>query len=739
MLLTGFGLLDIINVEFRQVNSFNKIDRRNEQILIKVIRDFFRFHFFNKRDNSVILIWYASLTLFQLIAAFSPRLLSSFYFIIPKMNSNILTVFQCAFPFLFSGILFLFRQIIKHIKRKYEDKPVYRKSISGYVGIVKNADLRKQYTLSELSSSRNLANKENIPVYLSENTIDPSSSTEEKHSLVHHLQQQGLLIERTGHLKTMQKLILDRFQDFTSPLKAIFLVGPSGAGKTIFMHMLEEKLENCTCVYYSFSHYWSKTEFIKKLDAFSQTPNEKFVMLIDQFEMCFSSSLFEPSFLEKYLLNKFPNTVFVFACPINELGNAFMFLHTNESKTIIHYLSIDNEDSEKLPDLKYRVDNDILRNILEETRKQVKANIYPIAALQIIGNLMEEEAVSALDSQFVAMESEIRNSPEKIVNLYFEQWLSLFEYPQFGISVLYLLSDGKPHTSTDIQNITLLGSGNSSFPSDALIKIICSNKFIELNNGNQFHIIHDYLSNLTLQFCKNSPYLTENMRTGIDYYRDEIENCKTAKSEIGKRNFRYLGRNKKTGSSFSSTLLGCLLAFTLVGPSIIAFINGSHCDFSLNCQFVAISFCCCFSTYYIYNICKYFFRIYRFLYVITAIPGIVSMLFCFLFPDYWAVVIGAELVWLGICMGRVAFTLKKKARLVFQKNFASFVSIGISVILLGFAYVFLRRNLPGGLVPFVDLVFYGVFLVFILISITAHINVSFMYERLDLTLMTKSK
>lgn len=642
--------------------------------------------------------------------AFFPYLLNSLYSVIPKVDSSILNVFlalfSCVFPFLLSSISFLFKQIVKRMKNQHISQSVHRKSISGYVGVVKNTDLRKQFTLSELSNSQNLTDKENTPVYLSESTIDPSSPTEEKHSLVYHLQQQGLLIERTGHIKTMQKLIADRFEDLASPLKAIFLVGPSGAGKTIFLQMLEEKLKNYTCLYYSFSHYWSKSEFVKKLDVFSQTPNEKFVMLIDQFEMCFSSSQFGRSFLEKCLIGKFPNVVFVFACPVSELGNAFMLLHTNENKTIIHYLSIDNEDSEKLSDLKYQVDNDILRSILEETRRQVKANIYPIATLQIIGNLMEEEAVSTLDSQFVAIESEIRNSPEKIVNLYFEQWLSLFEYPQFGISVLYLLSDGKPHTRTDIKNIALLGSENF----DVLTKIICSNKFIEVANGNQFHIIHDYLSYLTLQFCKNSPYLTENMRTSIDYYRDELENCGMAKSEIEKRNFRYLGRNRKTGTSFSSTLLGILLVFTLVGSSIIACIKGSNCDFSLNCQFVAISLCCCFSTYYIYNICKYFFRIYKSLYVITAIPGIISMLCCFLFPDYWAVAIGAELVWLGICMEIVASTLKKKAQLVFQKNFASFVSIGISVILLGFAHVFLRRNLPDGLVPFIDSVFYGVFL-----------------------------
>lgn len=709
--------------------------------VFRITKDFFKSHFFNETDNSIILICYLLLTLLQFFIGVFRDFFNQLYLFLSEIDANFMGILLAIIPVLCSFLLFLLKKAVKHIKIKnQENEPsIIRKPVSQYVGVLKNTDLMKQYTLDELMKPQAQAAEKRLPVYISERYSGCSISTTEKHSLIELLQQCGLIIERTGHLNTMELLIEKRFKDTTSALKSIFLVGPSGAGKTVFLHMLEKKLQNYTTIYYSFSHNQSTYEFINKLHSISQASNRKTVLLMDQFEMCLSSQNFEHSFWENHISGQYPDIVFVFACPVSDLGNSLLRLHTDKSEIIIHYLSIDKEELDGLVNRSCSTDADILKSILEKTKYQVESNAYPLAALQMVGNLMEEEAISPLDNRFVTLESELKNSPEKIASLYFEQWLDLFEYPQFGVSILYLLSDGNPYTRDDIQNIALLGSEKFSDPQDMLTNTIRSNKFIELTDSNQFHIIHDYLAYLTLQFCKNSPYLTENMRTSIDYYRDEIKNNTEAKSKIRKRNIRYIGKDGRTRVNFSSTLLGLLLALTLVGPSIVAYVCGSDCDSSLNYQFAAIAFCCCFSTYYIYNICKYFFRIYKFLYIIVAIPGIVSMFCCFLFPNYWAVAIGGELVWLGICMEVVASSLKRKAQLVFQKKFASFVSIGVSIILLGFAYVFLRENLPDGFISFIDWIFYGMFIVFVFISITAHINVSFMFEQLGLTLMTREK
>lgn len=200
-----------------------------------------------------------------------------------------------------------------------------------------------------------------------------------------------------------------------------------------------------------------------------------------------------------------------------------------------------------------------------------------------------------------------------------------------------------------------------------------------------------------------------------------------------------MGRNRKTGKNFSDSFLRFLLFLTLAGPLFISVLMGINSYISLNYRFVLLSACCCLSTYYIYNICKYFFRSYRFLYLVTALPGMVSMYSCFRFPDWWAVAIGGELAWLGACMGFAAKPLTRKARSPFLKNCLSFISIGISVALLGLAYLFLRNSVEVDFIPLIDAVFYGVYIVFVFISITAHINVSFMYERLGLTLMRKIK
>ncbi len=474
---------------------------------------------------------------------------------------------------------------------------------------------------------------------------------------------------------------------------------------------------------------------------------EKTIVIFDQFERFLATGGTDRQFWKTRLDGTHTNAVFIFCCAIPDLGMAMNLLDASNS---VYYLSFDECERDSLALLRARYvfpNNDPRGQILDRIFEKVQDGERPLAALQVIGNLMEEGYIEPGDSEFIAREGEFIENPEKIVDRYLEEWIDEFQYPQFGLAILYLLSNGKTFSRQDIQYVSLLGADLFFYPKDQVTAYIKSNKFIEVD-GQEFRFKHDYLASMVRQFCITSPFLSETMQTNIDFYRDQVVHYR-ALMENAKRRFQdFVGLDRvNNGNSMNKNLLNFLLVLTIIFPVCYTLYKTLDPVITIreHMEQAGIALSCMFSTYYIYSYCMFFTRVYRYSYLFLGLFGGFAMWSCFFWPLRWGVNIGLEIIVLAFYNGWVSSKLRDKARKSFYANMVSFLIFGLFVILLGIFYAF-SHNSAGilgltstSLIVGIDIMFFALSAGYLLMSIRTHINVNYIYGRLGMTYMARTK
>ncbi len=615
------------------------------------------------------------------------------------------------------------------------------KSARGYVGIIDNKEYSKPYVLSQLLTSDPSAN---LPVCLSHNGVKDNFPRQEEKPLIEILTANGYFINRISHMEKFLSQISNKFLS-TDSFKYIFLTGESGAGKSAFLCSLTVRVKKQYTVFtYDGNDYRNET-ITATLNELP--PEGKIIVIFDQFERFLATGGTDRQFWKAHLDGTHSNAVFIFCCAIPDLGMAMNLLDASNS---VYYLSFDECERDSLALLRSRYafpNNDPRGPILDRIFEKVQDGERPLAALQVIGNLMEEGYIESADTKFFEREGEFIENPEKIVDCYLERWINEFQYPQFGLAILYLLSNGKTFSKQDIQYVSLLGADLFFSPKDQVTAYIQSNKFIEVD-GEEFRFKHDYLAGMVRQFCITSPFLSETMQTNIDFYRDQVVHNRML-MENAKRRFQdFVGQDRlKNGNSMNKKLLNFLLVLSMILPVCYTFYKTLDPVITVreHMEQAGIALSCMLSTYYIYSYCMFFTRVYLYSYITLGLAGGLAMWFCFLKPLRWGVYIGVEIIVLAIYNGWVSSKLRDKAKKSFFANMVSFLIFGFFVVLLGVFYDFLHNqarifcSTSTSLIVGIDVMFFALSIVYLFMSIRTHINVNYIYGCLGMTYMAKTK
>ena len=155
------------------------------------------------------------------------------------------------------------------------------------------------------------------------------------------------------------------------------------------------------------------------------------------------------------------------------------------------------------------------------------------------------------------------------------------------------------------------------------------------------------------------------------------------------------------------------------------------------------------STYYIYYYCFEFLKIFKIRYLVPLVlVGTFAIWSAILFPDYWALSLGIEVLLLAFYMFIIARNKQSKSREIFLNNTKVFGSIGLMIVSLSLIFAFLTNgfeiiinhtaltisfdNFTTMPRLFLEGSYYILYFVFIIMSNFTHINIIYLLERIGL-------
>ena len=194
--------------------------------------------------------------------------------------------------------------------------------------------------------------------------------------------------------------------------------------------------------------------------------------------------------------------------------------------------------------------------------------------------------------------------------------------------------------------------------------------------------------------------------------------------KINKRYYSFL-------KSKSKSYINVLLYIMMIG---ICLLNGYNLTInaeSNSCLILAgINIVVGESIYYIYNYYYQFMRIFGSRYIISILFGTLWCWLEYIFIDYWALCLGAEILLMGVLMIFVNSRVRKSEKKFFFTRFLTFTGIGIITIILGVCFrYYVGGNIRLALPLFI---LYGIYMI---LGIIGHINRVYILALIGKTLL----
>lgn len=360
----------------------------------------------------------------------------------------------------------------------------------------------------------------------------------------------------------------------------------------------------------------------------------------------------------------------------------------------------------------------------------------------------------------------------EIFKLYFDNWTNKFPNHETGKLILQLISNGKKYNVDDLKCITFEpretfeilqendedikernmrskrekgGTGNNNIRKENvkprsrkhftfnIVMLLKQNQFIQVKEnyiGFKFGIfaIHDYIALKMNEYCFEN--LDNKLRQNVDHYKKRMIEANHGHSVMAesKEKLQILKRYNQFFSRRDLIFINILVYILMIGSIIISSIQGYQMQSnSEHIYYMFISAGCFLSTYYMYNIVMQFLRmLMRRYYYPLSIWGIILMLLCFVFPDYWGVFAGIEVVILGVSLYSIHKITINLAVDFFKEKGVFYIFLGMVVIAFGVLYAYSADSIQ---VRFILSFF---FFVYVIASDVSHINYSYIMNKVGM-------
>lgn len=554
----------------------------------------------------------------------------------------------------------------------------------------------------------------------------------------------SMLLKRKKHRENIIKKIEEIFA-VRSNAKGLILTGESGAGKSILLRFLAHDLKirgyevKFNCVYNSSKGF--PENFNKR---------KKNIFIFDQFEESLKFDSIE-RWIDEHN-DDLKNCVFLFSFPQKFLTGIYNKIYRKNSDFYLqsYVLYLDEEDEkdylEKITAIS-GLDEMLIRSmwenkefgenssymdesttamtcLLERELYNVKRGNAPLIEMEFLGEMVERYAGSATvitDGNFI--------------DYYFDQWVKEFDREETAYAILTLFTRFERYSLTDIKLITFEESSKYDMEKMGDISsLLLNSSFLNHNIGSKdrkkqsdywFAPQHEYVSR-ALQKYLSSKEIPLGVKCYVEYYRtnSKFQN--------------YEDRVKKNYNNFDkkhtviNTLLCLMLSFLIGYNFYTMFKEQTSIDIIIHRLLITtVSFPAIF---YIFNYCDKIMRIRgRTGAFISSFVGVTTIAFSYIFPNIWGIFLGGEIIVFSLCIRlSMARKLAKEAKNNLTKDFWIFLSIGITISVLGVIFLLYFGSVKEVTwqCNLLKYSYYVLFAIYALVSDINHIRYSYIYNKI---------
>ena len=315
---------------------------------------------------------------------------------------------------------------------------------------------------------------------------------------------------------------------------------------------------------------------------------------------------------------------------------------------------------------------------------------------------------------------------DRLMSLLWSEDIKKLSNFQSAYEILYFLSlDSKQQFSysfQDFQSITFL-------PDRQLLEVVNfleEEKWIQMTGnkglssmdsvGNGKYIMaHDYYRD---NFNKMiSEILDPQIRKNIDYY---FRNCLSPRLNDGRipASSKIHDACRKFISIDSRRYVNIMLYLLLmVYGAISTFAVREITADSTKVRFALMNIAVGGSVIYAYNYYYHFLSFFGKRYIYVPVVGMLLCPAIYFFPQYWGIVLGFEVLTVGIAVFQICFHCRNQEKSFFRTKGIIYSIIGIVIIFFGWvSSLFIKDN------PFSDLPFFILYIVYIFMAVKGHIN-----------------
>lgn len=508
----------------------------------------------------------------------------------------------------------------------------------------------------------------------------------------------------------------------------VFLTGESGIGKTYLLNQLKEHLDkNHIEYYFEENNYFFDLEYEK-------ISSKKYVIL-DQFERALSFDNIIQNIKTLKSLTEKKIIISVRKEYVGDMYKLFGFANT------IHFVWLEYKKEELVAIKEY------LQRIARDTQKNLrKHELYSKILSDAEANQISLMQLSNLGKEIQYMEEDYvkdqldkyDNNYDNVIKDYLKIQLGNYEFSEIAYEILYLLcQDHKGqyiNEIKDFQNVTIEHENKvvetvNFLRAQGWIKKVKDNENERSELTEHYEIFHDYFIQLFEKLCIEQ--IEPNIRNNIKYYnvncqvrRGDVDEEKSWKKYTNKVCKNFLEVKNKNYLKVGLYLMMFFIAVTNV-PILTAKPNENQTYW----MHMAINLMVGESVYYMYNYYYHFLSIYKWHYVIGVFVGVISCMMPFVFMNFWAVSLGAEVCVVGIIMGCICYNVREEEKSFFRTRCGVFSGIGFIIILLGAVFPIYTQDSLILTCPLFAL--YGIYM---FMGIVNHINRSYIHAIVGKTL-----
>lgn len=564
------------------------------------------------------------------------------------------------------------------------------------------------------------------------------------------------MLKRENHRKIIIEKIDELFK-LDCDTKGLIITGDSGAGKSVLLNFLISDLKSVGYLVYNNDKYNVVNRIKNEGQGVPATieTNKKYVLIFDQFEEYINYDSIEKWLYERQ--KDFKNCVFVFSFPQRFLSGIYEKLY-GKFKNFYLQTYVLHLDSTDMEDLFNKVagtsqkDAVLIKEEWKKYQKRRKKEPYIKSNACTPENVLLEEIyeIKCGNSPLIEMEllgEMVENSygvqditRKNFIECYFDNWVSRFNDKETAYAILALFTQFESYGIEDFKLVTFDSKKQFDNGEDGnIIAILDSADFLTgvpgsrngettSENNKIFIPRHEYVCR-AIQTYLASKEVPIGIRNNVEYYRTN-SSITEYKNRIKKR---YDKHNK--GHVVINILLYIMLIVIFVYNILSIYSEHNTPDTIFHRVLFSVIGCC--SVFYVYNYCKKIMWIgSRAASIITCFIGWLSVVLSYIFPNWWGICLGIEIIVFSLCVGFLATNTTEKALNNLSRDARIFFFIGIIILFLGivFANYFSNTNEQ----------FYGpkysyypLFIIYVLMSDINHIRPAYIKNKIGYINMFK--